>query len=137
MVKEKISRFINKLYSFSKNPRNSSVETGNEYPMNKNGGDRQELTPEPPYTKFVLDILKPRNPNIGDLSLNLAKSLDANVKTELIEYCNGGENDRLTVIGDTDIGSIETVLKKYDVSIHSIDKVEIVKRKDVYEGDSL
>ncbi|MFT4993121.1 MAG: hypothetical protein ACI965_000139 [Paraglaciecola sp.] len=76
--------------------------------------------------RVVLDVLKPHEPNVLDLSTAIAELGDDYwVRLTVIELDKNTETLQLEVAGkDLDFALIESRLKEMGASLHSIDEVE-------------
>lgn len=79
--------------------------------------------------RLVLDILKPHQPSIVEISQKLSE-LDGveGVNSSLIEVDEEVKNIKITVEGSFDEESIREIIKNEAGSIHSIDEVAVGER---------
>ncbi len=78
-----------------------------------------------PVKRIVLDLLKPHEPSILDVSSNVAegKGVDG-VNATLLETDKEVENIKLTIEGeDIDFEDVKEKIEKIGCSIHSLDEV--------------
>ena len=80
--------------------------------------------------RVVLDVLKPHQPNVIELSTAIAElGDDYRVRLTVIELDTKTETLQLEVTGnELDFALIESTLKDMGASLHSIDEVEAQNR---------
>jgi len=82
----------------------------------------------PKIRYLVLDVLKPHNPSIVELSKYLAENVEGieAVQTEIVEIDQDTESVKVEVYGeDLDLTTIKRVLREYGATIHSVDVVKV------------
>lgn len=82
--------------------------------------------------KLVLDVLKPMEPSILELSRNInAVSGVDNVSVDLLEIDKKVENVKISICGDDlDYEQINRMIENTGATIHSIDHVSTLKGSD-------
>ncbi len=83
----------------------------------------------PKIRRIVLDILKPHQPSIVEISQKLSE-LDGveGVNSSLIEVDEEVRNIKITIEGSFDEKSVRNVIEEEAGSIHSIDEVAVGER---------
>lgn len=77
---------------------------------------------------LVLDVLKPHQPNIVDLTRELVLKLPGvtKISTTIVEIDQNTESIKMEIYGDDiKVNEIKKILREYGASLHSIDAVTI------------
>lgn len=91
--------------------------------------DEDELIPIPSVKKVALDVLKPHQPTLPELALQIVTCIKVNrVNISSVEIDQNTETIKVIVEGkDVKIKTIRKCLEDLGATIHSIDEVEVIR----------
>ena len=79
--------------------------------------------------RLVLDVLKPHNPSVVELSEELSNLEGVEgVNVIIYEIDQQVENAKVVIAGEIDFGNIKKKLEEMGATIHSVDEVAAGKR---------